>query len=138
MTNWDDVHRLPRRRAGDLPARDIPTRPGVYVWFHDGVAAYLGVARGGTGLRGRLRAHLARTRDLSRSTLRASVAVAELGVDRRTARSRPPELTADQVSVVNAWLADCELAWLTTDTAADADALERALLANRKPSLNRR
>lgn len=87
MTTWDDLHRLPRRRAGDRPVRDIPTQPGVHVWFRDDVAVYLGVARGGTGRRGRLRAHLAHTVDLSCSTLRASVAVAELDVDRSTARS---------------------------------------------------
>jgi hypothetical protein len=63
---------LPIRRGG------VPTDPGVYIWFRDGHPIYVGEALGAEGLRGRLRAHFAKNPDVSRSTLRASVAAAQL------------------------------------------------------------
>jgi hypothetical protein len=68
----------------------------------DDECMYVGLT--GTNLRNRFSAtHLATTTNLSRSTLRASVAAYQLGVTRATARSRSPILTADQVGVVNGW-----------------------------------
>ncbi|GEL48474.1 hypothetical protein CHO01_35900 [Cellulomonas hominis] len=112
----------------------MPAAPGVYAWFRDGACIYVGKA---SNLRTRLRAHRASTRDLSPSTLRATVAERELGVSRRFARQRPTLITAEQVDVVNRWLASCDVAWLTCPSAEVAEALERRLRASGLPPLNR-
>ena len=67
----------------------VPLSVGVYVWFHEDAPVYIGEAEGSSGLRGRLSTHFNNSPDMSRSTLRASVAVAQLGLDRKIARSRP-------------------------------------------------
>ncbi|WP_411910658.1 GIY-YIG nuclease family protein [Actinotalea sp. M2MS4P-6] len=134
---WDEVRAITRRPVEGLSARDIPNAPGVYVWFREGEPVYVGEARGAGGLRGRLRAHLATGVDLSRSTLRASVAVKELGISRAHARSRPSHVTPDQVEAVNRWLRSCDLGWVTCDTADGAHELEARLRAEWLPPLNR-
>lgn len=127
---------IQRRNSRAWSRREIPATPGVYVWFRDNTVVYVGEAKGKAGLRGRLSAHLATRNDLSRSTLRASVAVAQLGVDRATARSRPSVMTAEQIETVNAWLSGCELGWIECGSGADAHELETELRAAWMPSLN--
>lgn len=107
---------------------------GVYAWFRDGLCVYVGMAG---NLRSRLSAHLGTSRDMSRSTLRASVAVDQLKVDRHTARARPPLLSTEQAEIVNEWLRGCDVAWLTTASRAEADLLERQLRIEWLPRLNR-
>ncbi len=116
-----------------LAHSDIPAKPGVYAWFRDGYCVYVGKA---SDLRSRLRAHLATSLDLSRSTLRSWVAVRELGLDREYTRRRPTVMTAAQVAVVNDWLRACELTWVVTPTKEDAASLERALLGEFRPPIN--
>lgn len=132
--SWTRLLEAPRSHAGDLTRPAIPQVPGVYAWFRDDECVYVGLA--GTSLRSRLSAHLATTTDLSRSTLRATVAVNQLGVTRTTARSRPPILTTDQVGVVNEWLRACDVAWLTCPTRLAAVSLEKTLRETRLPRLN--
>lgn len=115
---------------------DIPVSPGIYVWFHDDEPIYVGEARGKSGLRGRLRAHLSTGSDLSRSTFRASVAVRELGVDRAVARSRPPLLTLDQVAIVNEWIAGCDISWVECSSREEAHDLEVRLRWAWLPTFN--
>lgn len=134
---WELAQVIPRRSARDLRLLDIPAAPGVYIWFRDNEPVYVGEARGQQGLRGRLRAHRSTSPDLSRSTFRASVAVANLSIDRRTARLRPTVMTREQVSVVNTWIDACELAWIVCESADEAHALEKALRAEWLPPLNR-
>ena len=50
----------------------------MYASFRDDECVYVGLV--GTGLRSRLSAHLTTTTDLSRSTLRTTVAVHQFGV----------------------------------------------------------
>lgn len=76
---WHEVRAIARFPAANLSAKGIPSVPGVYVWFREGEPIYVGEACGSEGLKGRLRAHLASGVDLSRSSLRASVASQELG-----------------------------------------------------------
>ncbi|MFD6445912.1 GIY-YIG nuclease family protein [Promicromonospora sp. NPDC060204] len=106
----------------------------MYARFRGYDCAYVGPA--GTSLRSRLSAHLTTTTDLSRITLRATVAVHQLRVTRAIARSRLPILTADQVGVVSEWLHACDVAWLTRPTRLAAVALEKALRETRLPRLN--
>lgn len=61
----------------------------------------------------------AKGQDLSRSTLRASVAVEHLGISDAVARQRPTVMQREQVAVVNQWLASCELRCDNTQEAHD-------------------
>jgi len=74
--------------------------------------------------------------DLSRSTLRASVAVAELGVTRAHARRRPSVMTIAEIARVNEWLAGCELGWHECSSPVTAHELEVSLRSEWTPPLN--
>lgn len=136
---WAAARELPRIPASELrrSRTRIPTARGVYVWFRDGEPVYVGEAKGRAGLRSRLSAHLATSQDLSRSTLRASVAVQLLGVTRSDARARPCRLDPADIAVVSDWLGQCEVGWFECPTAESARALETRLRAEWLPPLNR-
>lgn len=137
-TRWELFNARPRRHAGTLQREDVPGAPGVYAFYRDGIPVYVGRALGRDGLRGRLLGnHLRTTPDLSRSTLRRSVA-AELGVATRAeAAARPARRTREQVEPVNDWLAACEVAWVERATALQAAELEEALRVEWMPRLNK-
>lgn len=130
---WRKILAAPRTSAALIRERDIPKKPGVYAWFNGDACVYLGMA---TSLRERLGKHRSLSLDLSRSTLRASVAVRELGVTRAHARSRPSAMSKDQVDVVTEWLHGSEIAWLECETPKSADDLERQLRTAWLPPLN--
>lgn len=130
---WETLLKVPRARASEVRRSSVPDLPGVYAWFEGDGCVYVGKAG---RLRSRIRSHLATSADLSRSTLRAWAAVYQLGVDRATARSRPPALTSEQVSIVNDWIAGLEVGWVLTGSSAAADGLERRLRAVWRPPLN--
>ncbi len=130
---WADVLAAPRTRSSALSTADIPAQPGLYAWFRDGECVYLGIAG---NLRDRLTTHRGTSNDLSRSTFRSWVAVHVLGLDRAATRQRPSIVTDEQAQVVNAWIAACDIAWLTQATQEDAAVLETSLLAEHRPLLN--
>ena len=130
---WQELLAHPRHAARLLQIRSIPDGPGVYAWFREGDCVYVGKA---SNLRMRLRAHLATSLDLSRSTLRSWVAVRELGLPREYTRRRPTAMTAVQVAVVNDWLSRCELTWVPTRSKDEADFLEASLLGSWRPPIN--
>lgn len=131
---WKDLLGKPRHRNAELTRGEIPREPGVYGWFRDGQCVYVGKA---SNLRQRLSSHRATKPDLSRSTLRASVAVELLGVTRAVARSRPSGMTADQIVIVNTWFQQVEVAWVECATVGEAASLEHRLRREWLPSLNR-
>lgn len=133
--DWVEVVAAPRHANASLRRGEIPFSPGVYAWFKGSECVYLGVA---TNLRRRLSAHRGQSADLSRSTLRASVAVMLVGVTRAQARSRPSVMNSAQITAVNAWFDEAEVAWLETATADDARDAEHHLLGRWLPSLNLR
>lgn len=133
-TDWETLLASPRHRNSDLTSGEIPPVPGVYAWFQNDECVYVGKA---SNLRSRLGKHRSGSLDLSRSTLRASVAVQELGVTRHHARQRPTVMTQEQIDVVSAWFARASLTWVTCPDAEAADRLERALRATHMPPLNR-
>lgn len=133
---WKVALSIAKPRPLPLPGGGVPTDPGVYIWFRGGRPVYVGEAIGAKGLRGRLRAHFAKGPDLSRSTLRASVAVAQLGVDRSVARQRPTVMKVEQVAVINQWLASCELGWIKCDSIKEAHDWELNLRDEWLPPLN--
>ncbi|WP_328531227.1 GIY-YIG nuclease family protein [Nocardioides sp. NBC_00368] len=133
-SEWTTLLSATRFTTVTLSRSEIPRSPGVYAWFQDGECVYVGKA---SNLRRRIGKHLSTSLDLSRSTLRASIAVTTLGITRKHARSRPTVLTPEQVDVVTAWFAATEVNWLECKTRDEADALEGRLRKSWMPSLNR-
>lgn len=133
---WKLALSIAKPRPLPIPRGGVPTDPGVYIWYRDESPIYVGEALGAEGLRGRLRKHFAKGTDLSRSTLRASVAAAQLGVPRSVARQRPSVMTVEQVAVVNRWLAACELGWIQCEGTKEAHEWELRLRGEWLPPLN--
>jgi hypothetical protein len=135
--NWQRALAAPRIRSSLLESKSIPTSSGVYIWLRDGEPIYIGEAKGKRGLRQRLGNHRSKRADFSSSTLRASVAVAQLGMTRHHARQRPSLITGADAEVVTRWLSECEVAWIECASAGEAHALEAALRTEWLPPLNR-
>lgn len=130
---WDVILAATRHPNSALRGSDIPKSAGVYAWFQGDQCMYVGKA---SNLRARLGKHRSASLDLSRSTLRASVAVLLLGVSRQLARQRPSAMTADQIATVSTWFATASVAWIECPDAGAADVLERKLRATWMPPLN--
>jgi len=136
---WQRINAQPRRAAASVGAKDVPQRPGVYVWYRNGDAVYSGRAIGGEGLHGRVwKNHLKTGNDLSRSSFRRNVCE-HLGIAPTTKTTvRPTLMTAADVAPVNQWIRECEVAWIECPTEDEAKALEKALHAEWLPPLSRR
>jgi hypothetical protein len=136
---WQRMNSQPRRTAGSIVRKDVPTRHGVYAWYRDGKAVYSGRALGADGLHGRIwKYHLRKSADLSRSSFRRNVCE-HLGIA-PTSRTtiRPTVMTASEIEPVNRWISECEVAWIECESADEAEALEKALHAEWMPPLSRR
>ncbi len=133
---WDRINRAHRSSLASLKDDEVPASPGVCVIFHDEEPVFVGSAVSARGLRGRLRDHRATDSDLSRSTLRASVAVDQLGVSRWTARQRPGVLPEWAIETVNEFVSECDVAWIECSGADEARALKHGLLAEFRPEFN--
>jgi hypothetical protein len=129
------MHFEPRRAAASLTGKDIPTRPGVYAWYREGEPVYSGRAIGA----GRIwKNHLKTGDDLSRSSFRRNVCE-HLGIAPTSKTTvRPTLMTAADIEPVNRWIRECEVAWIECQSAAEAEALEKALHAEWMPPLSRR
>ena len=136
---WERMNAEPRRAVPKVDETDVPTEPGVYAFYHQGTPVYVGRAMTGRGLRDRVwKNHLALDTDLSRSSFRRNVCE-ELGIaPTAITRQRPPQLRVEQVEVVNEWVRDCEVAWVTLGSADEADKFERAIKLEWKPRLTKR
>jgi hypothetical protein len=135
--SWDEILSVEFLDPRAMRPEDVPTLKGIYVWIRDGSPVYAGRAKGIDGLRGRLKAHLALGRDLSRSTFRSWVAVSILGLPRSETRRRPSVMTDSQVRQVNDWISACRVGWITRATAGEVVEFEKQLLQAWKPPLNR-
>ena len=129
---------LPRVLVPEIEVRSVPESPGVYAWFRSSEPIYAGKASGGGGLRERVGKHLGVGPDLSRSSLRRSVAEHILGVPTSVSRQRPSVMTSEQVSEVNDWIRELEVTWLEFPTPRDAVEFERELLREWMPLLSKR
>lgn len=133
---WEETLLKVEARKLPISSREVPNEPGVYIWLREGQPVYVGKALGANGLRGRLRSHFDKGTDFSRSTFRASIAAAQLGIPRSVVRRRPSVMTLDQTAVANEWLAQCEVGWIVCASASEAEDLEDALRAEWLPPLN--
>lgn len=135
MSMWEAIRERPRVSVATLRGRSVPAVPGVYIWWRDGEPVYVGEAK--TSLQQRLSAHLATGPDLTRSTLRRSVALAQLGIPRAVSGQRPSIIGQAEADSVSAWLRGCELTWVECEDADAAHTLEVALRSEWLPPLNR-
>jgi len=114
----------------------FPDAPGVYAWYREGTAIYVGKA---STLRGRVGgAHLSSSGDLTKSALRRNVAehlAIASAADIKAKRVRPE---ASAVASVNAWVRDCEIAWIECESPAEAADLEDRMKREWRPMLTRR
>ena len=134
---WARMLELPRVAVSEIEVRSIASGPGVYAWFRSSDPIYAGKASGAGGLRGRLSKHLGVGLDLSRSSLRRNIAEHVLGVPTSVSRQRPSAMSAEQVSAVNGWIRELEVAWLELPTSGEAITFERELLREWMPPLSK-
>lgn len=123
---------LPRAVASREHVRTAPREPGVYIWWRDGEPVYLGKA---AILRGRLSTHRRTSTRPSQSTLRATIGALVTDQPRKVLREKGRYVEAEAL-LIDAYLDGCELAWVTTETPADAAILERSLIDEWRPPLN--
>jgi GIY-YIG catalytic domain len=121
--------------AGAISAAELPSKPGVYAFYREGGAVYVGKAK---RLNGRLRTnHLSRGVSLTNSALRRNVAEA-LGIasaaDIKAHRYRP---TSEEAANVADWIRACQVAWIECATEADAITLEKAMKREWMPPLTK-
>jgi len=128
----------PRVAIPKLEVRLVPARPGVYAWFSASEPIYAGKASGRGGLRERIGKHLEVGPDLSRSSLRRNVAEYVLGVPTAVSRQRPSVMPPEQISRINEWIRELEVAWLEYPTPGEAVEFERDLLREWMPPLSKR
>jgi len=136
---WERMNEQPRLATTMLAASVVPKSVGVYAWYRDGEPIYAGRALGAKGLQQRVWSkHMATGPDLSRSSFRRNVC-SYLGIaDTSITKVRPTRLTAAQVEPVNAWIRECEIAWIVFDAVEEAKNFERTLLDEWMPPLSRR
>jgi excinuclease UvrABC nuclease subunit len=132
---WKLMHASPRRGVRELTKTDIPEDPGVYAWYRDGEAIYVGKA---DCLRTRLWSkHLGRGPVMTGSAFRRNV-TQELDLAKANdIKTKAYEPTAGEVRAVRAFIEDCEVAWVTTDTKAHALRLESRMKREWRPRLTR-
>lgn len=132
---WQAMDGRPHRSPRDLVRADVPTDPGVYAWYRDGAAIYVGKA---SSLRQRLWGnHLGRGCVMTSSAFRRNVAQ-HLGIatadDIKTRAYQP---TDAEVASVRAFIEGCDVAWTVCDSPAAAAALEAELKREWMPPLTR-
>lgn len=132
---WAKMHAQPRHSAAQLQKGDIPPNPGVYAWYRDGEAIYVGKA---ASLRKRLwNNHLGRGAVMTGSAFRRNVAQ-QLGFGTANAIKTSAYVpTPEQVQAVRDFIGSCEVAWRTTDTAKAALDLESDMKREWMPPLTR-
>lgn len=133
---WNQMASQPRHPAASVTREEIPLDPGVYSVWRAGVAIYVGKA---TSLRDRVgKSHMGRGKSMRNSAFRRNVAE-HLGIASANeiykARYR---LTEDELAQVRAFVDECELAWVTCSSPAEAVALEDAIKLEWMPELTKR
>jgi hypothetical protein len=132
---WKKMNAQPRHDPADLKKAAITPIPGVYAWYRDGEAIYVGKAN---SLSDRLGRHLGKGPVMTGSAFRRNVAE-HLGIATAAEiKSGAYTPTADDVKAVRTFIEGCRVAWQTTATSAAAEALETALKDEWQPPLTKR
>jgi hypothetical protein len=131
---WAAMNARPRRAVVSLSKQEIPAEPGVYAWYRDGSAEYVGK---GVPLRVRVGTHLGRGKSLANSAFKRNAAES-LGI------STPPliksgayRLSEVELAQLYAFLDEFEVTWVTCDSAAEALRLEGAIKKEWMPPLTK-
>jgi len=105
---WGTLLSAPTIPVRELAGAQVPDEPGVYLWRHDGLAVYVGMA---TNLRGRAWIkHLGAGVSLSGSSLRRNVCELLFGIPPNiTGRPTKQKVTTKQAAAIRDWLLACEL-----------------------------
>jgi hypothetical protein len=133
---WYVMDRHSRMKATPLATDFLPSTPGVYVFYRDGVRTYVGATR---DLLRRVHAeHLSTSASLQNSALRRSVAE-HLGIASASdIRERRRQLTSAELDQITSWLQGCDVGWRETETETDAQQLAAELKNELLPPLNSR
>jgi excinuclease UvrABC nuclease subunit len=129
------MNEYPRLAASSLTGPAIPLNPGVYAWYRDGEAIYVGKAG---NLHQRVwKNHMGRGVGMTGSAFRRNVA-ANLGISTPAAiKSRAYVPTREEADAVVAWIRECEVAWTVCETDADALGLEARMKTEWMPPLTK-
>jgi excinuclease UvrABC nuclease subunit len=132
---WLAMHARPRRDAGTLVKAVIPVEPGVYAWYRNDSAIYVGKA---DRLQDRLwKHHLGQGRAMTSSAFRRNVAE-HLGISTSASiKTRAYELDTDELLRVRKFVDTCQVAWLVCGTKAGALDLETRMKNEWKPPLTK-
>jgi predicted GIY-YIG superfamily endonuclease len=128
---------LRSRHRADIALRStVPEKPGVYAWYRDGCAVYVGK---GDDLRDRIwKRHMGQSRSMHTSAFRRDVAE-HLGFgSARDIFDRVIRLNAGQLAAVRTFIVGCVVAWIECDSAAAAIQLEDDMKREWVPPLTKR
>jgi len=133
---WDRMDRQRRRRARLLNASDVPRSPGVYAWYRQGGAVYIGKA---DELHGRAWGdHMGNGASMGSSAFRRNVAE-RLGFGSSAdIKDKRVRLSPIQLAEVRSWILRCSVAWIECRTIAEAVELEKAMKREWMPPLTKR
>ncbi len=134
MSAWERMDARERRTV-PLEKSNVPEVPGVYALYRDGQRMYLGKA---TSLRTRLGQHGGRGKSMRNSTLRRTICEL-LGIAKASDiyQGRYATTLSDARSVTDWFTAGGAFAWVECESPAAAAELEKAMLREFKPPLNR-
>jgi excinuclease UvrABC nuclease subunit len=129
------MHHRPRLCVGTLLKAAIPMDPGVYTWYRNDSAIYLGKA---DRLQDRLwKNHLGQGRVMTGSAFRRNVAE-HLGISTSASiKTDAYELDADELLRVRKFIDSCQVAWLVCESKAGALDLETRMKNEWKPPLTK-
>lgn len=125
-----------RWRASLLSASDVPRRPGVYAWYRQGRAVYVGKA---DELHGRAWGnHMGNGASMGTSAFRRNVAE-HLGFGSSAdIKEKRVRLSPNQLTEVRSWILRCSVTWIECGTVAEAVGLEEAMKLEWMPPLTKR
>lgn len=133
---WERMDRQPRHRPTPALKAALPDAPGVYAWYRNGHAVYVGKA---DLLGDRVwTKHMGQSRSLRTSSFRRNVAELLGFGSARDIYLKVVRLTDDQRAAVRAWIEGCEVAWVVTETAIAAELLEGDMKLEWIPPLTKR
>lgn len=132
---WRAMDARPRHSPRDLARADVPTDAGVYAWYRQGAAIYVGKA---SSLQTRLWSnHLGRGPVMTNSAFRRNVAAHLQIASANDIKTGAYQLTPPELLEVRTFIEGCAVAWVPCGDAADAEDLERRMKHEWLPPLTR-